>query len=92
MDNFKSQLFSALSLLESIEKDLNVIDFTPNEKQVLYTVAKSNKLETNISDIVHLSGLSRSTVYKTLKKLVEREAVHLSQSENDKREFLVKLS
>lgn len=92
MNKFRSQLFDVLNLLESIEKDLNVIDFSPNEKQVLYSVAKSKKLENNISDIVDLSGLSRSSVYKTLKKLVEREAIHLIQSENDKREFLVKLS
>ena len=92
MNKFRSQLFDVLNLLESIEKDLNVIDFSPNEKQVLYSVAKSKKLENNISDIVDLSGLSRSSVYKTLKKLVEREAIHLIQSDNDKREFLVKLS
>jgi len=92
LNNFRSQLFDVLNLLESIEKDLNVIDFSPNEKQVLYSVAKSKKFENNISDIVHLSGLSRSSVYKTLKKLVEREAIHLIKSENDKREFLVKLS
>jgi len=92
LNKFRSQLFDVLNLLESIEKDLNVIDFSPNEKQVLYSVAKSKKLENNISDIVDLSGLSRSSVYKTLKKLVEREAIHLIQSENDKREFLVKLS
>ena len=92
MNKFRSQLFDVLNLLESIEKDLNVIDFSPNEKQVLYSVVKSKKFENNISDIVHLSGLSRSSVYKTLKKLVEREAIHLIQSENDKREFLVKLS
>lgn len=92
MNNFRSQLLDVLSLLESIEKDLNVTDFSPNEKQVLYTVAKARNAENNISDIVHSSGLSRSSVYKTLKKLVEREAIHLIQSENDKREFLVKLS
>ena len=92
MNNFSLQLSDALKLLESIEKDLNVIDFSPNEKQVLYTVAKTRNADNNISDIVHSSGLSRSSVYKTLKKLVEREAIHLIQSDNDKREFLVKLS
>jgi DNA-binding MarR family transcriptional regulator len=92
MENFKSQLINVLTLLDSIEKDLNVVDFSPNEKQVLYTVVKATKKESNISDIVNNSGLSRSSVYKTLKKLVDREVVKLIQSDHDKREFLVRLS
>jgi DNA-binding MarR family transcriptional regulator len=92
MENFKSQLINVLTLLDSIEKDLDVVDFSPNEKQVLYTVVKATKKESNISDIVNNSGLSRSSVYKTLKKLVDREVVKLIQSDHDKREFLVRLS
>jgi DNA-binding MarR family transcriptional regulator len=92
MENFKSQLINVLTLLDSIEKDLNVLDFSPNEKQVLYTVVKATKKESNISDIVNNSGLSRSSVYKTLKKLVDRDVIKLIQSEHDKREFLVRLS
>ena len=92
MENFKSQLINVLTLLDSIEKDLNVLDFSPNEKQVLYTVVKATKKESNISDIVNNSGLSRSSVYKTLKKLVDRDVIKLIQSDHDKREFLVRLS
>ena len=92
MENFNSQLINVLTLLDSIEKDLDVVDFSPNEKQVLYTVVKATKKESNISDIVNNSGLSRSSVYKTLKKLVDREVVKLIQSDHDKREFLVRLS
>ena len=92
MENFKSQLINVLTLLDSIEKDLDVFDFSPNEKQVLYTVVKATKKESNISDIVNNSGLSRSSVYKTLKKLVDRGVVKLIQSDHDKREFLVRLS
>lgn len=92
MENFKSQLINVLTLLDSIEQDLNVSDFSPNEKQVLYTVAKATKKENNISDIVNSSGLSRSSVYKTLKKLVDRGIITLIQSDHDKREFLVRLS
>ncbi len=33
MENFKSQLINVLTLLDSIEKDLDVVDFSPNEKQ-----------------------------------------------------------
>ena len=52
----------------------------------------NDKLENNISDIVNSSGLSRSSVYKTLKKLVDRGTITLIQSDHDKREFLVRLS
>ena len=92
MENFQHQLRNVLSLLENIEEDLNISDFSPNEKQVLCTVAKATKRENNISDIVHSSGLSRSSVYKTLKKLVDRGTIKLIQSDHDKREFLVRLS
>ena len=50
MENFQHQLRNVLSLLENIEEDLNVSDFSPNEKQVLYTVAKATNKENNISD------------------------------------------
>ena len=50
MENFQHQLRNVLSLLENIEEDLNVSDFSPNEKQVLYTVAKATRKENNISD------------------------------------------
>ncbi|MEK9649380.1 MAG: helix-turn-helix domain-containing protein [Gammaproteobacteria bacterium] len=92
MNQFHNQLRGVLSLLDSIERDLKVNDLTPNEKQVLYTVAKTQKQEANISDIVNSSGLSRSSVYKTLKKLIDADVVALIQSDHDKREFLVKLS
>ena len=92
MENFQHQLRNVLSLLEDIEQDLNVSDFSPNEKQVLYTVVRATKKENNITDIVNFSGLSRSSVYKTLKKLVDRGTVQLIQSDHDKREFLVRLS
>lgn len=92
MNQFNNQLRGVLSLLDSIERDLKVNDLTPNEKQVLYTVAKTQKQEANISDIVNSSGLSRSSVYKTLKKLIDADVVALIQSDHDKREFLVKLS
>lgn len=92
MNQFHNQLRGVLSLLDSIERDLKVNDLTPNEKQVLYTVAKTQKQEANISDIVNSSGLSRSSVYKTLKKLKDAHVVALIQSDHDKREFLVKLS
>ena len=45
----------------------------------------------NISEIVENSGMSRSTVYKTLKKLSEEDIIYLTQSQDDGRESLITL-
>ena len=44
----------------------------------------------NITDVVEVSGMSRSTVYKTIKKLTAKKVISLEQSPNDKRESLIK--
>ena len=46
----------------------------------------------NISDVIESSGLSRSTVYKAIKKLERNDMLQLSQSSFDKREFFLDLS
>ena len=46
----------------------------------------------NITDVVEVSGMSRSTVYKTIKKLTAKKVISLEQSPNDKRESLIKFS
>ncbi len=45
----------------------------------------------NITKIVDESGLSRSTVYKILRKLEENNLIEAFQSESDKRESIVSL-
>ena len=45
----------------------------------------------NISQIVNESGLSRSTVYKILRKLEKSNMIEAFQSESDKRESIVSL-
>ena len=51
----------------------------------------TNEGDSNISEIVNRSGMSRSTVYKTLKKLSNEGIINLNQSEEDGRESLVTL-
>ena len=46
----------------------------------------------NITDVVEVSGMSRSTVYKTIKKLIAKNVISLEQSPTDKRESLIKFS
>ena len=95
MKRFFAQIADALSMLGTLESELLITDFKPNEKKVFYTIisTQENSGHTcNISDIVANSGMSRSTVYKTLKKLVASNIIELQQSSDDKREFLIKFT
>ena len=67
-----------------------VINKLSNFKNLFYTILKSNDI-CNISKIVDESGLSRSTVYKILRKLEDNNLIEAFQSESDKRESIVSL-
>lgn len=95
MKEFYQNISDALNMLSGMERDLNIRHFTPNELKVFYTIIlrSANKEEgSNITEIVENSGMSRSTVYKTLKKLSAEGIIHLHQSEEDGRESLVVLN
>lgn len=81
-----------LKKLKEIEKHFEVHTLSPNEKKVVHTMIelKAQNNACNITDVVEVSGMSRSTVYKTLKKLTARNIVTLDQSISDKRESLIK--
>ena len=94
MNEFYRNISDALIMLDGLEKDLNIRHFTPNELKVFYTIVTQsafNQAGSNISEIVDRSGMSRSTVYKTLKKLSNEGIINLKQSEEDGRESLVTL-
>ena len=94
MNEFYRNIFDALVMLDGLEKDLNIRHFSPNELKVFYTIVSQNALnegDSNISEIVNCSGMSRSTVYKTLKKLSNEGIINLTQSEDDGRESLITL-
>ena len=94
MNEFYRNIFDALIMLDGLEKDLNIRHFSPNELRIFYTIVTQNALnegDSNISEIVNRSGMSRSTVYKTLKKLSNEGIINLTQSEDDGRESLITL-
>jgi len=94
MNEFYRNISDALIMLDGLERDLNIRHFTPNELKVFYTIVTQsavNQAGSNISEIVDHSGMSRSTVYKTLKKLSNEGIINLKQSEEDGRESLVTL-
>ena len=94
MKNFKKELYSVLEMLRSIEDEINLAGYSLTEKKVFFTINDLNMQNTacNISDVIESSGLSRSTVYKAIKKLESNDMLQLSQSGFDKREFFLDLS
>ena len=89
--SIKSKLVQLLKALENIENEINLATFNETEKKVFYTVVtlSNNNKKCNISDVIDHSGLSRSSVYKALKKLDSRSLIQVSQSSDDKREFIL---
>ena len=81
-------------MLRSIEDEINLAGYSLTEKKVFFTINELNMQNTvcNISDVIESSGLSRSTVYKAIKKLERNDMLQLSQSSFDKREFFLDLS
>ncbi len=95
MNEFYKNITDALNMLSGLENDLNIRHFSPNELKVFYTIiiqSAYNEHGSNISEIVENSGMSRSTVYKTLKKLSDENIINLSQSQDDGRESLITLT
>ena len=90
MPDFKLQLKTFVEMLRNIVDEFKLHSLTPNEQAVFFTIMKSDEV-CNISNIVDESGLSRSTVYKILKKLEDNNLVEAFQSKSDKRESIVSL-
>ena len=62
--------------------------------KVFFTITQisENTESCNITDVIKESGLSRSTVYKAIKKLEYNKMLDVTQSSFDKREFFLNLS
>ena len=87
--NYSKNLISILEMLWNIEKDLNLVSYNETEKKIYYMIAWkiSNCGRCNMTDVINLSGYSRSTIYKTIKKFESDDLVVIKQSQGDKREF-----
>ena len=94
MKSFKDDLMEAVSLVSNIEHQLKINALNGNEKTILYSVLLKEKENTEciISDVIKISKLSRSTVFKTLKKLEDNGLISSHQSESDKRELILSVS
>ena len=94
MKSFKEDLMEAIALVSNIEHQLKINTLNGNEKTVFYSILLKEKENTEciISDVINISKLSRSTVFKTLKKLEDLQLISTNQSTSDKRELLISVS
>tara|TARA_B100000965_G_C19585594_1_gene755606 strand:- start:1444 stop:1731 length:288 start_codon:yes stop_codon:yes gene_type:complete len=94
MKSFKEDLMEAIALVSNIEHQLKINTLNGNEKTVFYSILLKEKENTEciISDVINISKLSRSTVFKTLKKLVDLQLILTKQSTSDKRELVISVN
>ena len=94
MSKFTHQLNKVLVMLQSIEDEINLAGYTLTEKKVFFTISQitEHQESCNITDVIKESELSRSTIYKAIKKLESDKMLNVQQSSFDKREFFLNLS
>ena len=94
MKSFKQDLMEAIALVSNIEHQLKINTLNGNEKTVFYSILLKEKENTEciISDVINISKLSRSTVFKTLKKLEDLQLILSKQSTSDKRELVISVN
>ena len=94
MKSFKEDLMDAVALVADIERHLKINTLNSNEKNVLYSILLKEKKSNDciISDVISISKLSRSTVFKTLKKLERLDLIACKQSTVDKRELVISVN
>jgi len=75
-----------------MHRDLGITDLNPTEKFIFLKII--NEIEENKScsmlKAVEVADKSRSTVYKTIRKLVAKGILAIENSSDDKRSFLLK--
>ena len=94
MKSFKEDLMEAVALVSNIEHQLKINTLNGNEKIILYSILLKEKENTEciISDVINISKLSRSTVFKILKKLEDLQLILTNPSTSDKRELIISVN
>ena len=79
-------------MLLQMHMDLGLVDLNPTEKFIFLKII--NEIETNktcsMLRAVKVADKSRSTVYKTIRKLEKIGIIAIENSTEDKRSFLLK--
>ena len=92
MSKITKELSNLHELLLNMHRDLGITDLNPTEKFIFLKII--NEIEENKScsmlKAVEVADKSRSTVYKTIRKLVAKGILAIENSSDDKRSFLLK--
>ena len=91
MSKITKELSNIHEMLLQMHRDLGLVDLNPTEKYIFLKII--NEIENNdtctMLKAVEVADKSRSTVYKTIRKLVEIGVLSIENSSEDKRSFLL---
>ena len=92
MSKLTKEITHLNKMLDSVGTDLGINDFNPTEFSIFFDIIQEIEEKGNCSMLkaVEVSGKSRSTVYKTIRKLVKKNVLLIEGSTEDKRSFLLK--
>ena len=92
MSKITKEISNLHTMLLNMHRDLGLVDLNPTEKFIFLKII--NEIEENktcsMLKAVKVADKSRSTVYKTIRKLVSKGILAIENSNDDKRSFLLK--
>lgn len=92
MSKLTKELSNLNKMLDGVGSDLGIADFNPTEFSIFLDIIQQIEDQGKCSMLkaVEVSGKSRSTVYKTIRKLVQKRLLLIESSTQDRRSFLLK--
>ena len=92
MSKLTKEITQLNKMLDSVGTDLGIDDFNQTEFSIFFDIIQEieEKGKCSMLKAVEVSGKSRSTVYKTIRKLVKKNVLLIESSIEDKRSFLLK--
>ncbi|MAK16408.1 MAG: hypothetical protein CMQ70_00370 [Gammaproteobacteria bacterium] len=92
MSKVTKEISNLNQMLSNMHQDLGLSGLNPTEQFIFLKII--NEIETNntcsMLKAVEVADKSRSTVYKTIRKLVKIGILSIENSSSDKRSFLLK--
>jgi DNA-binding MarR family transcriptional regulator len=91
MTQLTKEISNLTEMLKGIEEDLNIGDLNPTESYIfLMIISEIEKSgQCTMLKAVEVANKSRSTVYKTIRKLVTKNILEIANSDADKRSFFL---
>ena len=92
MSKLTKELSNINKMLDGVGADLGIADFNPTEFSIFLDIIQQIEDQGKCSMLkaVEVSGKSRSTVYKTIRKLVQKRLLLIESSTQDRRSFILK--